>query len=108
MDFNTYQSKAHEFATYDGNDYPKFALVEEVGELNKIFAKLARGDVKYTSMSTDELNGMISKEAGDILWELSEVLTQYGIKLDDVASGNISKLTDRKLRNVIKGDGDVR
>jgi len=39
---------------------------------------------------------------------LSQVSSDLGIDLDDVANGNIAKLTDRANRNAIKGSGDDR
>ncbi len=45
---------------------------------------------------------------GDVLWYLSEICTRLGVRLEDVAAGNIAKLADRAARGVITGDGDRR
>ena len=39
---------------------------------------------------------------------LSCILEEYGISLQDVMKGNLSKLQSRKERNVLHGDGDNR
>ena len=48
------------------------------------------------------------KELGDILWCLAAVAKDYGFDLDDVATANITKLTNRKNNNTIQGNGDNR
>lgn len=109
LDFNSYQEKAHEFAEYEKDHYPFLGLAEEVGEFLGIAAKTARGDdVLARYGSYEKLEGIILKEAGDILWQLSECLTQMNLSLQEAAEMNIAKLTSRKQRGVIKGEGDER
>ncbi len=50
----------------------------------------------------------LKSELGDVLWYVSQVCTELGIELDEVAQGNIEKLLDRLERGKIKGDGDSR
>lgn len=78
-------------------------LAEEIGEVQGKFKKYLRGD-----LTADQLKELISPELGDVLWYLSDAAKVLGIKLDDIAKGNISKLTSRKRRGKIKGDGDKR
>jgi MazG nucleotide pyrophosphohydrolase domain. len=47
-------------------------------------------------------------EAGDVLWQLAGLCTQLNLKLEDVAQANLDKLTSRKQRGVIDGNGDHR
>lgn len=109
MNFDDYQKQAHEFAEYAEGHYPFLGLAEETGEFLGIAAKTARGDDVITRYgSSDKLDGAILKEAGDILWQLSECLTQMNLSLQDAAQMNIAKLTSRKQRGVIKGEGDDR
>ena len=49
-----------------------------------------------------------AKELGDILWYVSALASDIGLKLDDVAIDNIAKLKDRKKRNKISGNGNYR
>lgn len=103
LNFNSYQEQAATFATYSNINYPYFALVEEVGEFCGKIAKNMRGD-----RSAEETQAAMRKEAGDILWNLSEICTLNGWSLKEIAEENIKKLTDRAARDVIKGDGDSR
>ncbi len=50
----------------------------------------------------------LALELGDVLWYLSGLCTKLGIRLEDVAAGNIAKLADRASRGVISGEGDRR
>ena len=106
MKFSEYQEEAGKYAQYGNSAYPIFALVEEVGELFRLFAKNSRGDVGYED--NDKLDDMMKKELGDILWQLTHVAKELGTDLEAIAELNLSKLKDRAERNVIKGDGDNR
>lgn len=44
----------------------------------------------------------------DVVAEVGYLAGRYGYTLEDVAEINISKLRDRQVRGVIKGDGDER
>jgi len=71
--------------------------------LMDLFVKpILRGDDKEINM--DEL----ISEAGDVLWNLSCLLEDNGITLQEVASKNIAKLASRMERGVIQGDGGDR
>lgn len=102
MNFNEYQEAAHKTAVYEEYIYPVLGLSAEVGELMSHYAKLYRGD--FREIDRDKL----IKEAGDILWELTEILTQNDITLEHIAETNIKKLKDRQDRDKLKGDGDER
>ena len=104
MNLNDYQKKAEEFHAFKSIMYPYLALSEEVGELLGKIAKLHRGDV---TVSEEYLLG-VKKELGDVLWNVSAIASINGWTLEEVAQLNIEKLTDRKERNVIKGEGDNR
>lgn len=123
MNFSDYQHKAHSFASYGNNPmYPILGLTEEVGEACGKIAKYIRkhdgaepdfsGETQGVTIAEREDNKSyreaIEKELGDVLWMLSEIATIHGFILDDVAHKNINKLTDRKNRGVIVGEGDNR
>ncbi len=101
MKLNEYQDLANTFACYDHFDYPMNNLVSEVGELFGKIAKAQRGDSPFDQKG-------FKAELGDILWCLSESCRQRGWTLEEVGQENIEKLTDRKARGVIKGNGDDR
>ena len=101
--FDKYQEEAHKTAMYEHDFYPFGSLMIEAAEFADLVAKQQlRGDLK--GVFHDEMVA----EAGDVLWNLAECLTQYGISLQVVAQYNIDKLTDRAKRGKIKGDGGSR
>ena len=50
----------------------------------------------------------LEKELGDVLWMVAEICTTYQLSLGKVMQKNLDKLTDRKKRGVIVGEGDDR
>lgn len=106
MTINEYQMVAHDFAKYGDNKmYPVLGLAEEAGEVCGKFAKLIRDD---NEVMTDERREAVIKELGDVCWMVAEVCTNLGVSLEHVMQANIDKLTDRRNRNVINGNGDNR
>jgi NTP pyrophosphatase (non-canonical NTP hydrolase) len=71
-----------------------------VGELLGKYKKQIRGD----GDKKDEIRA----ELGDICWYLARLLDHYGYTHQEILHENFVKLTDRKARGVIKGDGDKR
>jgi len=103
MTFNDYQSKAGSFALYQNDMYPVASIMVESAELADLFIKpKLRGDVQPIERQ------MVIAEAGDVLWNLSNILKDQGISFDEVAEYNIIKLADRSKRGVIQGSGDNR
>lgn len=47
-------------------------------------------------------------ELGDILWQVSGLCHQFGWSLNAIAHMNLAKLSSRKERNQIDGEGDHR
>lgn len=110
MTINEYQKEAHTFADYKGIEtkdctYPILGLTEEAGEVAGKFAKAIRDANGIIDVDRKEA---IIKELGDVCWFVAELSTQLGISLEEVMQRNIDKLTDRKKRNVIHGNGDDR
>lgn len=50
----------------------------------------------------------IKKELGDQLWYIASMCDTLGLKMEDVASGNIEKLQGRRDRGTLHGSGDNR
>ena len=109
MDFKTYQKKARVTALYPnlGSNYiyPTLGLVGEAGEVAEKVKKVIRDK---NGIFDDESKKAIKKELGDVLWYLSNLSTELGFELDDVASVNLLKLKLRSARNTISGSGDER
>jgi NTP pyrophosphatase (non-canonical NTP hydrolase) len=109
MNFGEYQEKAREFALYEDESYPFLALAEEVGEFLSVPAKMLRGDDILKRFGTEEaIRQHVLKEAGDVLWMLAACLGELDLNLQDAAELNLTKLTDRKARGVLQGNGDNR
>ena len=79
-------------------------LGNEVGELQGKIKKYFRGDYQLTK----EVKEQMASELGDVLWYLTRLANYLGYCLDDVVDMNVEKLSSRKERNTIKGDGDNR
>ena len=103
MDWETYRESTRTTAEYPKErelEYLLMGLANEVGELLGKHKKEIRGD--YVNF-TDKLD-----ELGDVCWYLARLFDHYGLSQMEVLHRNFVKLTDRKSRGVIKGDGDNR
>ncbi len=109
MNFNVYQQKARETAIYPDKDnnivYPVLGLVGEAGEVAEIIKKSIR-DKDGKIGAEDGLK--LYHELGDVLWYLSNIATELGLDLEEIAIRNIQKLTSRQKRDKIRGSGDFR
>lgn len=122
-----YQQAAHKFATYGHNPfYPICGLCEECGEVHGKFAKFIRKhdgceperDLDFAKehrllneqqvADNVEFRENLKKELGDVMWMVAEIAHNYQMDLSDIMASNIAKLTDRKNRGVIVGEGDNR
>ena len=109
MDLNVYQRESRKTALYPdaGSNaiYPTLGLVGEAGEVADKVKKILR-DKKgvFDEDSKDE----IKFELGDVLWYISQLSSELGYELEEVASANLEKLRDRKVRGKISGSGDNR
>ncbi len=120
MNLNEYQAQAAGFAINTDLNHMVFGLVEEAGECAGLLKRYHRGDEKYQDLVVYEdgypvsahlnptLRTSLEKELGDTLWYVAVTASRLGLTLDQVATTNINKLTDRQQRNVIKGEGDNR
>ena len=101
--FKEYQEEANRTAVYEHSYYPFASLMVEAAEFADIVTKWElRGD-KQGPFRDD-----LIAEAGDVLWNLAECLTQYNITMEEVAAYNIEKLRSRSIRGVLKGNGGDR
>ena len=116
LTLNEYQTKA--FATNKGTAvatlspitaqleriipamYNTLGMLGEAGEFAEKVKKNAR-DGKWDA-------GEAAKELGDVLWYVSQIASDIGYTLEDIAQINLAKLADRRARGVIQGNGDNR
>jgi NTP pyrophosphatase (non-canonical NTP hydrolase) len=106
MDIRTYQLIAEEYMIYPrhiAHEYPTLGLVGEAGEIANKVKKISRDGLDPADLKDD-----IKAELGDVLWYLAAVATEFDISLTEVATYNLRKLEDRKVRGVVGGSGDNR
>ncbi len=109
MEFNQYQEEARKSAIYPnkGNNfiYPTLGLAGEAGEVAEKIKKIIRDSDGIVS---EEKKAELAKELGEVLWYISNLAEELGLKLEDVARGNIEKLRSRLERGKVHGNGDNR
>lgn len=109
MTFDEYQQKSRKTAVYPnaGNNfiYPTLGLAGEAGEVAEKIKKVLRDN---NGIVGDARRDEIKKELGDVLWYVSQISTELGLSLDEVANLNIEKLYSRLERNKLSGSGDSR
>ena len=109
MEFSRYQKESRKTALYPERDsnfiYPTLGLAGEAGEVAEKIKKVIRDKKGVIDKKTKQ---ELAKELGDVLWYLANLATELDLSLDDIAKENIKKLTSRKNRNVLHGEGDNR
>lgn len=109
LTFHEYEDRAKSTALYPDRGhnlyYPTLGLSGESGEVAEKIKKIYR-DEKGTL--TPERRAEIAKELGDVLWYVAALCHEIGVTMEDVARGNLIKLSSRKTRGVINGSGDER
>lgn len=111
MTLNEYQQQAMTTrlpGTYDEGKkiiYPTLGLTGESGEVSDKVKKVLRdngGDFN------DEQRVAIAKELGDVMWYVAALAKDLDYSLDEICAMNLKKLSDRKNRNKLHGNGDDR
>jgi NTP pyrophosphatase (non-canonical NTP hydrolase) len=80
--------------------YVGLGLVGEAGEVSEKIKKWHR-DGKVDPFA-------VALELGDVLYYLTRCANCFGYSLEDIKHFNVKKLSDRRDRGVLKGDGDDR
>ena|SRR5690554_5200053 len=107
--YGSYQEQSRRtYSDIETNDpivYPTLGLVNEAGEVAGKIKKIFRDrDGEITDDDREALKG----ELGDVLWYLTQICTNLGLTLEEVAEANLDKLFSRLERGQIQGDGDHR
>lgn len=109
LSLDDYQTRAKATDTYP----PATRLVallmgiaNEAGETLGKYKKYLRGD--ESMQDENALKTALIAEIGDTLWYLAMVSDALGVRLSDVAQGNLDKLASRYERGMIGGVGDDR
>lgn len=85
--------------------YYVLGIAEEQGELLGKIKKLFRD---HGGVNSDEFKKAVTLEMGDIMWYVARLCSKLDIPFHDVAEMNLEKLSSRKVRNKLQGDGDNR
>ena len=108
MTLNEYQEKALETAVYPQEFkiiYTALGLNGEAGEVADKVKKVIRdNDNEFDDARKKEL----AKELGDVLWYVATLSNDIGYSLENIAKMNYEKLSSRKERGVLGGNGDNR
>ena len=107
-DLDMYQQVAKQTAIYPREQaiiYPTLGLTGEAGEVANKVKKIIRDG---TNKNNENLVQEISAEIGDCLWYIAVLADDIGVKLSDIANGNLLKLANRKEKGTIHGSGDKR
>jgi len=109
VNFDKYQEESKKTARYlhkNRYSYTALGLSGEVGEVSEHVKRILRGE-DNGEMSKERVKNL-KKELGDVLWYLTQLATELGISLDDIATENLKKLFSRKKREKLHGKGDNR
>ncbi len=85
--------------------YPTLGLANEAGEVAGKIKKIFRDK---GGVIGDAEREALKGELGDVLWYLTQICTELGLTLEEVAAANLEKLGSRQQRGTLYGDGDVR
>ena len=109
MQFEEYQKESRKTAIYPNHGenfiYPTLGLVGESGEIAEKIKKALRDD---NGEVTEERSRELEKELGDVLWYISQLATELGLSLEEIAAKNLEKLFSRMDRGKLSGSGDNR
>ena len=85
--------------------YPTLGLTGEAGEVADKVKKVLRDK---EGVFDDDAKEAIMLELGDVLWYVSQLSSELGFQLEQVAKMKLEKLSSRSKRGCISGDGDNR
>ena len=113
MDLDKYQKRAAEYDLFEtavdlkspGFIEKILGLTGEAGETADKVKKILRDKGGYAS---EEDRAGLVKELGDVLWYVANIARYLGVPLSEIAKINIDKLSSRKKRNKLHGEGDER
>lgn len=96
MEFNYYQQEALKTQQFDKEKnqldeiVPFLGIVGETGSVIAELKKKLRDGDNYSNY-----NKQIAEELGDLLWYISNIASNHGLKLGAIAEQNLKKITER-------------
>jgi len=103
MNFNEYQDKTSKTVKNSIKNNKTYFALGLCGEAGEVADKIKKG-IRDGNLDVHSL----MLELGDVMWYLAQLSACYGIRLEKIADANIEKLSSRKKRDVIGGNGDER
>jgi NTP pyrophosphatase (non-canonical NTP hydrolase) len=90
------------------DDICKNLCVTETAKLEIAIGKLY--DILKKEVRGDKIAGklVLTEHIGNILKAFETMIATYGFSIEEIVEGNTTKLSSRKERNVVHGDGDNR
>lgn len=85
--------------------YAATGLAGEAGEVANKVKKILRDN---KGIVDDVVRNKVLGELGGVAWYLNAAAEEFDLRIEDVLNYNYDQITDRKARNVIRGDGDDR
>ena len=113
MTFEEYQIESKKTAVYPKKDgslnypltYPVMGMLSEAGEVAGKVKKAIRDN---GGVIDEERKQDLAAEVGDVLWYMTQICSELGLSLDEIAKANLDKLNSRMDRGVLSGNGDNR
>ncbi len=113
QNFDDYQQAAAQTAIYPHHGeqnlgallYVTLGLAGEAGELANKVKKILRDE---GGVITPPIRQALIEEIGDCLWYVAMIAHELDYNLAEVARRNVVKLTARKERGTLQGEGDQR
>jgi NTP pyrophosphatase (non-canonical NTP hydrolase) len=108
VQFAEYQHFSRRTAEYPREawlSYPALGLAGEAGEVAEHAKKAIRDDAGFVS---DARRAAMARELGDVLWYTTQLASELGLKMEEIAQDNLEKLFSRQRRGVLSGSGDDR
>ena len=103
MDLNLYQDKSRETACYPNAGknaiYQTLGLAGEAGEVADKVKKVLRDN---NGDFNEEEKAKIKLELGDVLWYVSQLSSELGFDLENVAKANLKKLSSQSQNLKLK------
>lgn len=103
MNFNEYQNFCQSVRLPTAT--PEYCLLNLPGEVGELCSLIAKGIRDGRKLDYEQ---NIKKELGDSLWSIATIALDNGWTLQEVADGNVNKLSKRKVDGTFQGSGDNR
>ena len=103
LTFDAYQEFTDSTAIYPDHkalEYLALGLTSEAGEVAGKIKKWIRDGI----FDVDD----VAAEIGDVIWYCAQLCSTLELYMSEVVKENVDKLSDRKERNMIGGNGDKR